>query len=60
MKMKKNSIYISIYQQDYIWHKIKPDYSVKQKETCKRLSIPKYIRKKFTHIIPFFLKNNNK
>ena len=40
-------IYITTYNEDYIWHKIKPDPKYKQKATCKRLSIPKFIRKKY-------------
>jgi hypothetical protein len=44
----KKSIYVSTYKQDYIWHKINIEIKLKQqKETCKRLSIPKYIREKY-------------
>ena len=54
--MKKNSIYVSIYKQDYIKHKLKIKPSCdSQKESCKRLSIPKYLRKKYTKIKKFWL-----
>ena len=45
--MNKKSIYISIYKQDYIWYQQKPDYRLTQKSSCKRLSIPKFIKKKY-------------
>ena len=54
--MKKNSIYVSIYKKDYIKHKLKIKPSCdSQKESCKRLSIPKYLRKKYTKIKKFWL-----
>ena len=47
----KKSIYVSTYKQDYIWHKINPKIKYKQqKKTCKRLSIPKYIREKYKNL----------
>ena len=53
--MTKKSIYISIYKQDYIWHTIKPDVKLKQKISCKRLCMPKYINKKYTNFKSIFL-----
>ena len=51
--MAKKSIYMSIYKQDYIWHNIKPDIKLKQKIFCKRLSMPKYIKNKYTKFTNF-------
>ena len=52
----KKSIYISIYQEDYIWHKVVPIIKYKdQKKTCKRLSIPKYVREKYKRIKKIFI-----
>ena len=39
-------IYLTTHKEDYIWHKIKPHPCLTQKSSCKRLSIPKFIRKK--------------
>ena len=37
---KKSNIYISIYKQDYIWHKINTKIKIKQQnKSCKKLSI---------------------
>jgi len=50
--MKKNTIYLTTYKEDYIWHKIKPPPgSLAQKASCKKLSIPKFIRKKYQKLI---------
>jgi hypothetical protein len=53
--MAKKSVYISIYKQDYIWHTIKPDLRLKQKASCKRLCVPKYIKRKYTNFKKYFL-----
>jgi len=53
----KKSIYVSIYKQDYIWHKINLTIKYKQQKiNCKRLSIPKYIREKYKIIKKFLYK----
>jgi hypothetical protein len=46
--MTKRTVYISIYKKDYIRHKIKPELRLTQKPSCKRLSIPKYIKTKIS------------
>jgi uncharacterized pyridoxamine 5'-phosphate oxidase family protein len=55
--MKKNSnIYISIYKQDYIWNKINTKIKIKQQnKSCKKLSIPKYVREKYKIFKKFFI-----
>lgn len=40
--------YMTIHMQDYIWYKSQPDIRLTQKSTCNRLSIPKYITKKYS------------
>ena len=53
----KKSIYVSIYKQDYIWHKINVTIKYKQQKiNCKRLSIPQYIREKYKIIKKFLYK----
>lgn len=52
--MFNNKIYITIHQQDYKWPKIKTNYLLKQKSTSKRLSIPKFIKKKIIKYIKIF------
>jgi hypothetical protein len=50
----KKSIYVSIYNQDYIWHKVHFKIKYKQQQkTCKKLSIPKYVREKYKGIKKF-------
>jgi len=46
--MTKQTIYLTIYKSDYIRHKPKPDIRLTQSPSCKRLSIPKYIKTKYS------------
>jgi hypothetical protein len=51
-----SSVYISIYKQDYICHKINTKIKIKQqKKSCKRLSIPKYVREKYKNWKKIFI-----
>lgn len=53
---KKSNVYISIYKQDYIWHKINTNIKIKQQQQhCKKLSIPKYVREKYKNLKKIFI-----
>lgn len=49
--IKKESNYLTIYNQDYTWIKPKSKSILTQKQNCERLSIPKYIKLKYNKII---------